>query len=297
MPSRIFERKGDDLSIDVPVTISEAALGAQIEIPTIDGRVKLKVPAGSQDGRALRVPGKGAPQAEALGAWRPDRPHPGARAGVVDRRAARRARAVRRARRDQSADRAVRMSTDEPGGGFYMIGIMAELAGMHPQTLRLYERRGLIQPSRSAGRTRRYSDADLARLRRIQALSEAGLNIAGIERVLDLERQLDEAEQRLAALAARARGRTHASIVRRCSARAVRRAPRSCWSLAARPPWSRCSGRSRRTGGGRTTCQLNGQPNGRRRRSPTRSASRRTGPTSGWSPSTCCWRCLDSARA
>ncbi len=83
-----------------------------------------------------------------------------------------------------------------------MIGIMAELAGMHPQTLRLYERRGLIQPSRSAGRTRRYSDADLARLRRIQALSEAGLNIAGIERVLDLERQLEEAEQRLAALAA-----------------------------------------------------------------------------------------------
>ena len=61
-PSRIFERKGDDLSIDVPVTISEAALGAQIEIPTIDGRVKLKVPAGSQDGRALRVPGKGAPK-------------------------------------------------------------------------------------------------------------------------------------------------------------------------------------------------------------------------------------------
>jgi MerR family transcriptional regulator/heat shock protein HspR len=93
------------------------------------------------------------------------------------------------------------MSTDEPDG-LYMIGIMAELAGMHPQTLRLYERRGLIQPSRSAGRTRRYSDADLARLRRIQALSEAGLNIAGIERVLDLERQLDEAEQRLAGLAA-----------------------------------------------------------------------------------------------
>jgi MerR family transcriptional regulator/heat shock protein HspR len=92
------------------------------------------------------------------------------------------------------------MSTDEPTGGFYLIGIVAELAGMHPQTLRLYERRGLIQPSRSAGRTRRYSDADLARLRRIQALSEAGLNIAGIERVLELERQLAEAAQGLAAL-------------------------------------------------------------------------------------------------
>ncbi len=114
MPSRIFERKGDDLSIDVPVTISEAALGAQIEIPTIDGRVKLKVPAGSQDGRALRVPGKGAPRLKHSGRGDLIAPHPGARAGVVDRRAARRARAVRRARRDQSADRAVRMSTDEP---------------------------------------------------------------------------------------------------------------------------------------------------------------------------------------
>jgi MerR family transcriptional regulator/heat shock protein HspR len=92
------------------------------------------------------------------------------------------------------------MSTDETTSGVYLIGIVAELAGMHPQTLRLYERRGLIRPSRSAGRTRRYSDADLARLRRIQALSEAGLNIAGIERVLDLERQLAEAGQALAAL-------------------------------------------------------------------------------------------------
>ena len=94
------------------------------------------------------------------------------------------------------------MSTDEPSGGIYLIGIVARLAGMHPQTLRLYERRGLIRPGRSAGRTRRYSDADLVRLRRIQALSEAGLNIAGIERVLDLEGQLADAEQRLAGLAA-----------------------------------------------------------------------------------------------
>ena len=66
-PSRVFVRNGDDLSIDVPVTITEAALGAQIEIPTIDGRVKLTVPAGSQDGRALRVPGKGAPKLKHAG--------------------------------------------------------------------------------------------------------------------------------------------------------------------------------------------------------------------------------------
>lgn len=61
-PSRLYVRQGDDLSLDVPVTITEAALGTRIEIPTIDGRVKLTVPPGSQDGRALRVPGKGAPK-------------------------------------------------------------------------------------------------------------------------------------------------------------------------------------------------------------------------------------------
>ncbi len=93
------------------------------------------------------------------------------------------------------------MSTEGSGGGFYLIGIVAELAGMHPQTLRLYERRGLLRPSRSAGRTRRYTDADLARLQRIQTLSEAGLNIAGIERVLELEQQLVDAQERLVSAA------------------------------------------------------------------------------------------------
>ena len=84
--------------------------------------------------------------------------------------------------------------------GTYLIGIAAELAGMHPQTLRLYERRGLITPVRTAGRTRRYSDADVALLRRIQELSEAGLNLAGIERVLELEARCERAERRVRAL-------------------------------------------------------------------------------------------------
>lgn len=75
----------------------------------------------------------------------------------------------------------------------FMIGIAAELAGMHPQTLRLYERRGLLQPSRSKGGTRLYSQEDVAKLRRIQEMSETGLNLAGIERVLELERALDAA--------------------------------------------------------------------------------------------------------
>lgn len=82
----------------------------------------------------------------------------------------------------------------------YLIGIAADLAGMHPQTLRVYERRGLITPVRTAGRTRMYTDADVALLRRIQELSEAGLNLAGIERVLDLEARCERAERRVRAL-------------------------------------------------------------------------------------------------
>ena len=83
--------------------------------------------------------------------------------------------------------------------GVYVISVAAQLAGVHPQTLRIYERRGLLLPSRTARNTRLYSQADVARLRRIQELSEAGLNLAGIERVLDLERRLERAERRLAA--------------------------------------------------------------------------------------------------
>ena len=84
----------------------------------------------------------------------------------------------------------------------FMIGIAAELAGMHPQTLRVYERRGLLHPSRSKGGTRLYSQADVARLRRIQEMSETGLNLAGIERVLELERALEAALARVRALEA-----------------------------------------------------------------------------------------------
>ena len=84
----------------------------------------------------------------------------------------------------------------------FMIGIAAELAGMHPQTLRMYERRGLLRPSRSKGGTRLYSQADVARLRRIQEMSETGLNLAGIDQVLELERALDAALARVRQLEA-----------------------------------------------------------------------------------------------
>jgi MerR family transcriptional regulator/heat shock protein HspR len=72
----------------------------------------------------------------------------------------------------------------------FMISVAAELAGMHPQTLRLYERRGLVRPQRTAKNTRRYSQRDVERLQRIQELTELGLNLAGVERVLAMEEQL-----------------------------------------------------------------------------------------------------------
>jgi MerR family transcriptional regulator/heat shock protein HspR len=78
---------------------------------------------------------------------------------------------------------------DEPflTRGLFMISVAAELARMHPQTLRVYERRGLLRPQRSAKNTRLYSQRDVERLQRIQELTELGLNLAGVERVLDLE--------------------------------------------------------------------------------------------------------------
>ena len=69
----------------------------------------------------------------------------------------------------------------------YVISVAAELAGVHPQTLRIYERKGLVNPARTGGGSRRYSDADIEQLRRIQDLTTAGLNLFGVQRVLELE--------------------------------------------------------------------------------------------------------------
>jgi MerR family transcriptional regulator/heat shock protein HspR len=81
--------------------------------------------------------------------------------------------------------------------GRYMISVAAELVGMHPQTLRIYEQKGLVRPMRTAGNTRLYSDLDLERLRLIQRLTtELGLNLAGVEHVLRLEDQLKKMQAR-----------------------------------------------------------------------------------------------------
>jgi len=87
----------------------------------------------------------------------------------------------------------------------YMISVAAELAGMHPQTLRIYEQRGLIEPNRSPKGTRLYSQEDVERLRRIQELtSQLGMNLAGVERVFELESELDQMRRRMERMERRA---------------------------------------------------------------------------------------------
>jgi MerR family transcriptional regulator/heat shock protein HspR len=82
--------------------------------------------------------------------------------------------------------------------GVYMISVAAELAGMHPQTLRIYETRGLITPKRSPKNTRLYSQQDVDRLRRIQELTgELGMNLAGVERVFELEEEIERMRRRM----------------------------------------------------------------------------------------------------
>ena len=98
---------------------------------------------------------------------------------------------------DNDADRAV-----------YVISVAAELTGVHPQTLRIYERKGLLDPSRTSGGSRRFSDADLNRLRHIQQLTSTGLNLEGVRRVLELETEL----ARLQAELEEARAQSRAAV-------------------------------------------------------------------------------------
>ncbi|MEY2438155.1 MAG: MerR family transcriptional regulator, heat shock protein HspR [Acidimicrobiaceae bacterium] len=86
----------------------------------------------------------------------------------------------------------------------YVISVAAELAGMHPQTLRIYERKGLVDPARTGGGSRRYSEHDIEQLRRIQDLTNDGLNLAGVKRVLELEAEVARLERELHDLEARA---------------------------------------------------------------------------------------------
>jgi MerR family transcriptional regulator/heat shock protein HspR len=91
---------------------------------------------------------------------------------------------------------------DVDARALYVISVAAELAGVHPQTLRIYERKGLLAPARTSGRSRRYSDRDIALLRRIQELTNDGVSLAGVQRILALEDDLVGARERITELEA-----------------------------------------------------------------------------------------------
>jgi MerR family transcriptional regulator/heat shock protein HspR len=102
----------------------------------------------------------------------------------------------------------------------YIISVAAELAGVHPQTLRVYERKGLVHPSRTQGNTRRYSQRDIERLRRIQELTNEGINLAGVLRIIELEAEIEDLHDVI-------QGRKDMAIVRVRDVRRVRRAMKS----------------------------------------------------------------------
>ena len=93
-----------------------------------------------------------------------------------------------------------RRSPEQRNRALYVISVAAELAGVHAQTLRIYERKGLLAPARTSGGSRRYSDRDIAMLARISELTSEGLNLAGVKRVLELEDRVSALERQLAAV-------------------------------------------------------------------------------------------------
>ena len=233
-------RAADDgnLEVTVPITVAEAIQGGTIEVPTLNGTKRIRIPPGTEHGTVQRLRGRG-PAA----AWGPrPRGHPlpdrdrrsratstassseavDALAEAFQRRKtrARSCFATRPRASGKVNDREAAMATRRPARrdgkrrgsrtldetrGVFMISVAAELAEMHPQTLRMYEARGLITPKRSAKNTRLYSQRDVERLRRIQQMtSEEGLNLAGVETVLELE----EPVKRMRAELARMRERT-----------------------------------------------------------------------------------------
>jgi MerR family transcriptional regulator/heat shock protein HspR len=125
-----------------------------------------------------------------------------------------------------------RPAEDADERAVYIISVAAELAGVHPQTLRIYEQKGLVQPHRTRGNTRRYSDADIVRLRYVQRLTARGVNLAGAKRILELEAEIDLLEAQVAELEAMLEERPIPMPGRRASVEIVP------LTSVMKPPWT-----------------------------------------------------------
>ena len=191
--TRVFGRKGDNLTLTLPVSFSEAALGRERAGPHAQ-RTRDAQGAGRHAQRQdLPHQGQGGAEARAGTGicWRPSRST--CRASSRRNRSSscsscttssrpRRVPAGRVVMRGGWPRNGPNQSKDDRAQAVYIISVAAELAGVHPQTLRIYERKGLVAPQRTSGNTRRYSDADIERLRAIQALTDEGVNLAGVKR-------------------------------------------------------------------------------------------------------------------
>jgi MerR family transcriptional regulator/heat shock protein HspR len=114
--------------------------------------------------------------------------------------------------RDRDDTRADRRDPTREERAVYIISVAAELAGVHPQTLRIYERKGLLRPHRTSGNTRRYSERDIERLRLIQDLTQdRGINLAGVKAIMELQAQLGELQRRTEELQAQLRASRRAA--------------------------------------------------------------------------------------
>ena len=115
----------------------------------------------------------------------------------------------------------------------YIISVAAELAGVHPQTLRIYEQKGLVRPHRTSGNVRRYSQADIVRLRHVQRLTAGGVNLAGAKRIIELEEQIELLHEQVAQLESMLEERPIPMPGRRASVEILPVAS------VLRPPWTR----------------------------------------------------------
>ena len=221
----MFKRNGDNLEVEVPLTIPEALAGRRHRGADAQRLQAPARPAGTKHGTVQRLRGEGPARLGGKGngdihyrfvldvpsSLSPEQSEAvdrlskvmngNPRERTVRRRPAGEARVMASAPAARTTTR-VEVSSDR---GVFMISVAAELAEMHPQTLRMYEARGLIEPKRSPKGTRLYSQKDVDRLRRIQEMTaELGMNLAGVERVFELEQQLDSMSRKVAALQKRA---------------------------------------------------------------------------------------------